>query len=96
MVQLTREDVLKLAKLARIRLTEAEVAKYQNEIGSILGYVEQLQKLDLSDTEPTTQVTGLTNVMRPDLVRDYGANQEDLLKNLPKRDKNFIKVRRVL
>ena len=96
MVQLTREEVLKLAKLARIRLSDKEVSKYQEEIGRILGYVEQLQGLNLKDTEPTSQVTGLSNVMRTDTVKDYGTSQEELLKNLPNRDKNFIKVKRVL
>lgn len=96
MAQLSKNDVLKLAKLSRLRLSDEEVQQYQKEITAILGYVEQLQGLNLKDTEPTTQVTGLTNVMRPDIVKDYGTSSTELLKNAPMIEKNYLKVRRVL
>jgi len=96
MAKLTREDVLKLARLARLRLSDQEVEQFQSEISSILGYVEQLQKLDLKGLEPTSQVTGLTNVMRADKEFNYGANTKDLLKNAPATKDGHIKVKRVL
>ncbi len=96
MAKLTREDVLKLAKLARLRLTDEEVSQFTDEISSILQYVEQLQAVDLSGYEPTYQVTGLKNIMRPDEVVDYGAKPDELLKNAPATDKRYIKVRRVI
>lgn len=96
MVQLSREDVLKLARLARLRLSDEEIKKYQKEIAAILGYVEQLQQLDLENVKPTNQVTGLSNVMRPDKVKDYKISQQELLKNAPATENNLIKVRRVL
>lgn len=96
MVKLTREDVLKLAQLARLRLTDAELEQFQTEIAAILTYVDQLQTVDLRDLPPTNQVTGLENVMRPDEVKDYGITAEDLLKNAPATSDNHIKVRRVL
>jgi len=95
MAKLTREDVLKLARLSRLRLTDEEIEKFQKEIEAILGYVEQLQKVDLS-LEPTYQVTGLTNVTRPDEVIDYGATPDDLLKNAPATEEGHIKVKRML
>lgn len=93
---MTKDDVLKLARLARLHLNDEEVAKFTDEIGSILGYVEQLQAVDLDGVEPTYQVTGLKNVMRKDEVRDYGVTPDELLKNAPATEDGHIKVRRIL
>ncbi len=96
MAKLSREDVLKLAALARLHLTDEEIEQFQTEISTILGYVEQLQSVELGDLEPTYQVTGLVNVMRPDEEIDYGATSEDLLKNAPATENGHIKVKRVI
>jgi aspartyl-tRNA(Asn)/glutamyl-tRNA(Gln) amidotransferase subunit C len=96
MPRLSNDDVLKLAKLARLHLTEAEVQLFADEIAAILGYVEQLQSIDLEGIEPTFQVTGLTNVTRSDKVIDYGTTPQDLLKNAPAIENGHIKVRRML
>ncbi len=96
MAQLTRDDVLKLARLARIDLSEDEVQEFAAEFSEILQYVEQLQSVDIEGLNPTSQVTGLTNVMREDAVRDYGYSPEDLLKNVPHVKDSQIQVRRVL
>ena len=93
---LTRDDVLKLARLSRLQLTDDEVDRFTTEIGSILHYVEQLQSVDLQDYEPTSQVTGLTNVMRADEVKDYGATPTELLKNAPATERGHFKVKRVI
>ena len=96
MSKLTREDILKLARLARLELTEAEIEEYGQELSAILQYVEQLQSVDADDLKPTNQVTGLTNVMREDTVRDYGYNVKDLQKNVPAMQDDHIKVKRML
>jgi aspartyl-tRNA(Asn)/glutamyl-tRNA(Gln) amidotransferase subunit C len=96
MAKLSHNDVLKLARLARLHLSDAEVTKFQDEISTILEYVEQLQSVDLSKLEPTSQVTGLTNVTRPDEEKDYGTTPEDLLKNAPATEGGQIKVKRML
>jgi len=96
MAKLTRDDVLKLAQLARLELDEAEIKKFAAEMSEILQYVEQLQGVDVEGLKPTHQVTGLTNVMRKDEVRDYGYKPEDLLKNVPHVKDNQIKVKRML
>lgn len=96
MAKLSREDVLKLARLARLKLSDAEIERFQNEISAILGYVEQLQNADLSGLEPTYQVTGLKDVTRPDVVKDYGVSPEELLKNAPATEDGHIKVKRML
>ena len=96
MAKLTKEDVLKLARLSRLHLSEEEVVRFQKEIESILGYVEQLQNFDLDGLEPTSQVTGLVNVLREDVEKDYGVSQEELLKNAPSIHDAHIKVKRML
>jgi len=96
MADLTREDILKLARLSQLKLSDDEVTEFQKEIGEILQYVQMLDKADTAGLKPTYQVTGLKNSTRPDAVIDYGVSQEELLKNLPGRDKNYIKVRKML
>jgi aspartyl-tRNA(Asn)/glutamyl-tRNA(Gln) amidotransferase subunit C len=96
MSKLTREDVLKLAQLSRLSLTDEEIERFREELSSILEYVEKLNSVDISGLEPTYQVTGLKNVMRKDEVIDYGYKTEDLLKNAPAVQDGQFKVRRVL
>jgi aspartyl-tRNA(Asn)/glutamyl-tRNA(Gln) amidotransferase subunit C len=98
MADLSRDDVLKLAQLARLRLTDDEVSTYQKELVEILKYVEQLDDVDVSGLEPTSQVTGLTNVTRADEEIDYGYDALDLLQNVPhdRVEKNLIKVKRMI
>lgn len=96
MADLSREDVLKLARLARLTITDEEVEKYSKELTEILHYVEQLQTADVTGLKPTTQVTGLTNVMRDDEVVDYGVTPDDLLRIVPQKQDRLIKVKRMI
>lgn len=96
MSKLSRDDVLKLAELSRLRLSDVEVERLRAELSEILDYVEQLDNVDTSGLEPTYQVTGLKNVMRPDETKDYGYKTEVLLKNAPEIQDNQFKVKRVL
>lgn len=96
MAKLTREDVLKLARLARLELSDAEIEEYSGELSEILQYVEQLQAVDIDGLEPTNQVTGLTNVTRKDEIVDYGYKASDLQENLPDSDNDLIKVKRMI
>lgn len=96
MAQLTRDDVLKLARLARIDLTDDEVTEFSNEFTAILGYVEQLQAVDIEGLEPTSQVTGLTNVTRKDEVKNYGYKTEDLRANVPHMQEDLLKMPRMI
>ncbi len=96
MAKLTRDDVLKLAQLARISLSEDEVEEYSEELSAILQYVEMLSSVDVAGLKPTNQVTGLTNVMRDDEVIDYGYAAEDLLKIAPSVQDSQLKVKRMI
>jgi aspartyl-tRNA(Asn)/glutamyl-tRNA(Gln) amidotransferase subunit C len=79
-----------------LELDEAEIAKYQTEMSDILQFVEQLQDVNVNGIEPTHQVTGLTNVTRPDVVKNYGYKVEKLLENVPAVKNKQIKVKRML
>lgn len=96
MADLSRDDVLKLARLARLSLTDGEVDEFSKELSEVLRYVEQLQDVDIAGLEPTSQVTGLTNVMREDTVVDYGVDRNDLLRNVPQVQDEQLKVKRMI
>ena len=95
MGRITKEEVLKLAKLSKLSLTDEEVDKYQKEFEALLEYIDQLQSVDTEGLEPTNQVTGLHSVMRSDEIKE-NVPKEQLLKNAPSTEGNLIKVRRVL
>jgi len=96
MSQLTKEEVLKLARLARLRLNDEEVEKYTIELGSILTYVELLSGVDTDGLQPTNQVTGLQNVYREDVVKDYIAKPGALLMATPSSKDGYIMVKRMI
>ena len=96
MTQISRDDVLHLAQLSNLELNDAEIGGLQTDISNILGYVEQLSKLDTEGIEPTYQVTGLENVWRNDEIIDYGISRSDLLACAPESINNQVKVPKVL
>jgi aspartyl-tRNA(Asn)/glutamyl-tRNA(Gln) amidotransferase subunit C len=96
MAQLTRDDIIRLASLARLDLSDEEITHFSVELSKILDYVEQLQGVDVTGLEPTSQVTGLLNVQRDDEIKSYGYDPIVLLENVPEVEDNQIKVRRVL
>jgi aspartyl-tRNA(Asn)/glutamyl-tRNA(Gln) amidotransferase subunit C len=79
MAKLSGDQVRHIAKLARLTLSDAEVEKFSGELTKILDYIEMLQEVDTSKTEPTASVTGLTNSFREDVITDEQADPDDLL-----------------
>lgn len=90
------DDIIKLARLSRLQLTKEEVAKYKKELSAIVGYVERLQSVEIDGLAPTSQVTGLKNVVRPDEELDYGPTPDELLANAPKTEDHQFKVKRMV
>lgn len=66
MAKLTKADVLHVAKLAKLKLTEKEVEKFLSQLSSIVDYISELSEVDTKGVEPTSQTTGLINVLRDD------------------------------
>jgi aspartyl-tRNA(Asn)/glutamyl-tRNA(Gln) amidotransferase subunit C len=77
-----REQVLHVAKLARLRLSDEEVERMSEELSSILEHVERINELDLEGVEPTSHVIDVENVLRPDEPRAC-LPRERALENAP-------------
>ncbi len=93
-MKLSREEVLKIAELARIQLSDDEVEKFATELSTILDYVEQLNEVDTDAVPPTSQVTGLENRMREDEVT-YQFSREDMLESAIETAEDHLKVKAV-
>ena len=96
MSKLSKEELANIATLARLGLSDDELNRLGGQVGSILEFVEQLQKIDTSGVKQTSQVTGLVDVWREDEVVRCELSREELLKNAPATEKGYIKVKRVL
>ena len=94
-MKLSREEVLHIALLARLGLTEAEVDRLREQLSNILENFEILQKVDTADVPPTAQSITLQNVVREDEVAD-SLPQSEVLANAPRREENWFRVRAVL
>lgn len=92
----TQDDVLRLAQLSNLQLSDDEITALQADLGNILGYIEQLGELNTTGVEPTYQVTDLENVWRDDVVQTAVADREALLALAPAQQDNQIKVPKVL
>jgi aspartyl-tRNA(Asn)/glutamyl-tRNA(Gln) amidotransferase subunit C len=89
------QTVRKIGRLARIRIEEDEVAGYQRELNAILGFVEQLQEVDVSGVEPMTSVTPMQLRRREDKVTD-GGYPDKIVANSPLSEDNFFEVPKVV
>jgi aspartyl-tRNA(Asn)/glutamyl-tRNA(Gln) amidotransferase subunit C len=87
--------VKRIGRLARIRVEDGEVEKYQREINAILGFVEQLGEVDVEGVEPMTSVTPMQLRRREDKVTD-GGYPERIVKNAPLSQDNFFMVPKVI
>ncbi|HET9173804.1 MAG TPA: Asp-tRNA(Asn)/Glu-tRNA(Gln) amidotransferase subunit GatC [Candidatus Saccharimonadales bacterium] len=96
MTKLSTDDIVKLAHLARLDISNEEIAEYREELSEILAYVEQLQTVAIDGLSTTNQVTGLVNVTRDDEIRSYGYEPHELLKNVANVIDDQIQVRRIL
>lgn len=94
-MKLSQEQVTRIAELARLSLTEDEVALYQDQLSHILDYFERLQELDTEAIEPTASVLPIQSVMREDASRPPSP-QEDILANAPASENGYFLVPRVL
>ncbi len=92
---LSKEDVKKIATLARLELSEDELEKFSGQLSGILDYMESLNEVDTEGVEPISQVTGLENITFEDEVASCDYNEE-LIKQTPQDvQDNMIKVKSV-
>ena len=92
---LTKETVTKVAYLARLKLTDAELNLFTTQLGQVLGYVELLNELDTSAVEPMAHVADIANVFRDDELRP-SLPRAAALSNAPKTDGKYFVVPQIL
>ncbi|MBD2137801.1 Asp-tRNA(Asn)/Glu-tRNA(Gln) amidotransferase subunit GatC [Anabaena sp. FACHB-1237] len=89
------ELVRKVANLARLELTPDEESTFTTQLGDILDYVEQLNKLDVTNVEPTTRAIDVINITRPDQLQPY-TERDAILECAPAQEGDFFKVPKIL
>lgn len=92
---LNKNEVKKIAALARIGLSDKEIEKYQKDLSAVLDWIEQLKEVDVAGVEPTAHITGAKNISRGDKVIDFG-NKKEIIKLFPESKDNYDKVKSVL
>jgi aspartyl-tRNA(Asn)/glutamyl-tRNA(Gln) amidotransferase subunit C len=94
-MKLSRDEVLHIARLARVALTEEEITRMSEQLSDLLEHFEVLQKVDTEVVPPTAQSVTLRSVMREDEVAP-SLPPEDILANAPRREGDCFRVRAVL
>lgn len=94
---LTREDILHVAKLAKLELSDVEVKKFTPQLSNVINFVSELSNVDTKDTEATSQTTGLENIKRSDEVKnDSSLTQDQAVSGTDKTHNGYFKVKAIL
>ncbi len=95
-MSLTREDIKGIANLARLSLTPEEEIRYAEELSVVLSYIDTLNEVETDGVEPTTQVTGLEDVMRDDVAQNTDdETRKKIVALFPRSENNMLSVSRV-
>jgi len=94
-MKLSREEVLHIATIYRLGLSEADIEKAREQLSNILENFEVLKEVDTANVPPTAQSINLSNVMRDDIARP-SLPAEDIMSNAPAREEGFFRLRPVL
>ena len=93
--EFSRDEVAYVASLARLDLTDAELSSFAQQLTAVLGHVDAVRALDLSDVPPTSHAFELVNVLRDDVVRP-GVNRDEVLAAAPAAEDGRFRVPRIL
>lgn len=94
-MSISKDDVLHVAGLARLELSENEVSKYEEELNDVLKFMDKLNELDTEGIEPSAHVLDINNVFREDEVEE-SFDVEEILANAPEREDDYFKVPSIL
>ncbi|MBE0428519.1 MAG: Asp-tRNA(Asn)/Glu-tRNA(Gln) amidotransferase subunit GatC [Thermoleophilia bacterium] len=94
-MSLTHDDVIYVARLARLKFDSRELDRYVEQLSGILDHIDKISELDLSEIEPTSHVLKLSNVFRDDEVRPC-LSQDEVLANAPEVEEGAFKVPPIL
>lgn len=95
MAEISLDQVRHVAKLARLALREDQLVKIAPQLGAILQYIEQINKIDKSGVEPMAHALPLHNVLREDVI-EPSLPVEKVLQNAPQTDSRFFKVPKII
>jgi len=95
-MSITEEEIIHIAELSRLQLSEEEIKKFGSQLDSILKYISQLDEVDTKNLEPTAQVSGLTDVWRADAVKEWDRNEVIEALRQGELEGGQVKVKRVL
>ena len=93
--RITRDEVIHVARLARLELTDAEIDEFTGQLGDILEHAADVESLDVGDIEPTSHPLPMTNVLRPD-VRVPALDRDELLAQAPAAEAGQFRVPPIL
>lgn len=92
----SKQEILQIAKLARLHLTDGEVEQYRTQIGSILEYVDELRELKTDDVSELQCAVEMVNIFREDETTPRNVKERDsALENFPNREGDLMKVQAV-
>ena len=95
MADISKEEIIHIAKLSMLNLTEKEIERYTNDMQEILEYAEMINKLDTSSIDETIVASEQKNVFRKDEVKEFGS-REILLQNAPSQDEGMFRIPKVI
>lgn len=94
-MDVTREDVKKVARLAKLKISEDEIEIFTGQFNTIIEYIHTLDELDTSQVEPTSHVLDLKNILREDAMAP-SLPRGEMLKNAPQQDGEYFRVPKVI
>jgi aspartyl-tRNA(Asn)/glutamyl-tRNA(Gln) amidotransferase subunit C len=94
-VPITKDEILKIAALARLELTSRELEKLASELAQIVAYIDQIKQVDTTGIVPRSQFIKAENVFRDDIVKP-SLPKEAALGNAPDRDEDYFRVPKVI
>jgi aspartyl-tRNA(Asn)/glutamyl-tRNA(Gln) amidotransferase subunit C len=94
-MKISKEEVVKVAELARLEFTDEELGRFTEQLGNILAYIEKLAELDTTGVEPTSHVLDIATPLRDDKVVEW-LTQEEALSGAPEKEDGFFVVPQVI
>ena len=94
-MELSKDDVIKIAVLSKLEFSDDEIESFRSDLSEILNHMEELNELDTTNVSPLFNVLDLHDVVREDKVKE-SLSLEDVLKNSPDKDENFIIVPKII
>jgi aspartyl-tRNA(Asn)/glutamyl-tRNA(Gln) amidotransferase subunit C len=94
-MSVSKEDVEKIAKLAKLNFSDEELENFTPQMNEILNYMDKLNELDTENVEPLSHPVEQINIFREDKLK-LSISKEDALKNAPSKDEQFFKVPKVI